>query len=782
MRLGKWLLALGCVASAQVVPDWYVLELVERPTERIRGVQRIRDAQARTRQSITARLGRRAEVKESTEVVMNSLIVQSSAGEAELAALPGVRRVWPVYEVHPELDRAVRLLGISKAWEAVGGAERAGAGIKIGILDSGLDLRHPAFQTTTMPMPDGFPKGTNEEIRGSLNGKVIAYRTYDQILGYTDSTLDEAGHGTGVAMTAAGLRVKSPLGEIQGAAPGAWLGIYKVFVGPDGGSSNTAIVTKALDDAAADGMDVLNLSFGFLPQVRAEYDPLVPAVERAASLGVMIVKSSGNSGPMRGSGSTPSVGPNGLSVGAAWTDRYFGSGVRINGGDALEGVSGDGPVPEGPLRAPMKDVELLDSNGLACSQLPSGSLTGTVALILRGECTFEQKITMARDAGAVAALVYTHAASPDAGGMLTGTAGIPAMMVSHRDGLRIKAVLTETPEPVTEMIFDGSLPLLLDADGISSFSSRGPGPDSGIRPDLLAIGEDVLTAAQNANPNGELYDPSGYTVISGTSFSSPLVAGSYAVLKAARPGLKTGQYRALLTTTAQPFPAVDTRPAPVQVAGAGRLDLSAALKGRLAMHPVSVSFGMGGQRVDAARTIRIQNVGMGIGTWKVEVDSGDETKVKVEPEEFSLGESDTADITVRLAGNLALGEYQGFLLFRRVDAAEGERPQRVPYWYGVPSGTAATVRLNPSAPGTAATSETLDLFALITDAIGGSTSETPKVTVLEGSAVFLEANSIEDLYPGYWNIRVRMGSESGQQNRFRIEAGPAVREFAIRTR
>ena len=140
MSLGKWLLALGCAVSAQVVPDWYVLELAETPTDRTRGVRRIRDAQAGVRQAMTARLGARAEVKDSTEVVMNSLIVQSRASEAELAALPGVRRVWPVYEVHPLLDRAVGLLRINKAWEAVGGVDRAGAGMKIGILDSGLDL------------------------------------------------------------------------------------------------------------------------------------------------------------------------------------------------------------------------------------------------------------------------------------------------------------------------------------------------------------------------------------------------------------------------------------------------------------------------------------------------------------------------------------------------------------------------------------------------------------------------------------------------------------------
>ncbi|MFN0103543.1 MAG: S8 family serine peptidase [Bryobacteraceae bacterium] len=787
MSFGKYALGLslafGCAISAQVVPDWFVLELDERPTERTRGVRRIRDAQAAVRGTMAARLGGRAEIKDSTEVVMNALIVQSRAGEAELAALPGVRRVWPVYEIHPELDRAVGLLRIDKAWEAVGGTERAGAGMKIGIIDSGLDLNHPGFQTSAMSAPQGYPRASNEEIRGLLNGKVIVYRTYDQMLGFAESAADNSGHGTGVAMAAAGMRVKSPLSEIQGAAPGAWLGIYKVFVGPNGGSSNTAVATKALDDAAADGMDVVNMSFGFLPQIRADFDPVAPALARAASLGVMIVKSYGNSGPVRLSGSGPAVGSAGLTVGASSTDRIFASGIRVNGSDPLAAPAGDGPKPGSPINAPLKDAAAIDSTGLACAPLPAGSLAGAAALILRGECSFESKINAAQAAGAVAAIIYTHAQSPNAAGMLVGGATLPAVMISHRDGLRVKSILVEQPNSIVDMTFDDSLAFAVDSNGISGFSSRGPGADGGVRPDLLAVGEDILTAAQKTNRNGELYGESGFTLTNGTSFSSPLVAGAYAVLKAGRPGLRAGQYGSLLVNTAQPFPAAESRPASVQDGGSGRLDLNAALRGQLAMDPPSISFGLGGRRVDAGRTIRVQNTGASVGTWKLEVDSADEVKMTVAPTEFSLGVSDTIDLDVRLSGDLQLGEYQGFLLFRRVDAPAEERPQRVAYWYGVPTGKPATVSVIPSAPATAAAGGVVSITVLITDSIGASTPfETPKVTVLEGAAEFLEATSEESRYPGYWSIRLRMGANSGQTNRFRIEAGAVVREFSIRTR
>jgi len=785
MSFRRLALAICCagVLAAQVVPDWYVLELAETPAVRARGDRRIRESQTRVRTALSARMGRRTEVKDSIEVVMNALIVRSSGGVAELSAIPGVRRVWPVYEVHPELDRAAGLHQLGKAWEAVGGAERAGAGVKIGILDSGLDLKHPAFQTDGMAMPQDYPRATNEDIRGQLNNKVIVYRTYDRMLGFDESASDDSGHGTAVAMAAAGLRVESPRGVIQGAAPGAWLGIYKVFVGPNGTASNTAMVTKALDDAAADGMDVLNVSFGFLPQARPDADPLVPAVERAASLGLAVVKSNGNSGPARMSGSTPSIGSSGITVGANWTDRIFSSGVRINGGEPLSSVPGDGPKPEAPVTAPLKDVSAWDETGLACNGLPEGSLTGAIALIFRGECLFETKLNAAQAAGAVGVIVYTHESSPEPSGMGVGSATIPAVMIGHADGLHVKAMLAETPDSTAEMAFDDTLPFLLDSNGISDFSSRGPGPDGGIRPDVLAVGEEVLTAAQKNNPDGELYDTSGFKVANGTSFASPIVAGAYAVVKAARPGLDAKAYQSLLVNTAQPFPGGEERPAPVQVAGAGRMDVFAALSGRLAVTPVSVSFGMGSRRVDGTRRIIVKNVSDKTSTWKVETDSSDEVKATVEPAEFSLGPSDSVELAVTLSGDVAEGETQGFVLLRSLDAVEGERPQRVAYWYGAPTGRATVASVIPSAPSTAAAGSTVQLTMLVTDAIGASAPlEQPIVTVLEGAGDFVEAQSLDFLYPGYWLIRLRVGPESGQTNRFRVEFGPVVREVSIRSR
>lgn len=774
-----WILA-GAL-TAQVVPGWFVVELTEAPAGRVRGVRRIRDAQNAVRAQIATRMRGRVEVKESTEVAMNSLIVRSDAEMAELAALPGVRRVWPVYQLNKELDRAVGLMQISKAWEMAGGADRAGAGMKIAILDTGLDLRHPAFQTESMTAPPEYPRATNDAIRGMLNGKVIVYRTYDQILDYPETVEDFSGHGTGVAMAAAGLKAKSRLGEIQGVAPGAWLGIYRIWVGPKSITTNTAIAIKAIDDAIFDGMDVINISFGFLPQLRPEQDPMAPAIDRAAAMGVMVVKSVGNSGPARLSGSNPSPGVAGIAVGASWADRLFASGIRVNGGEPYFAIPGDGPAPEERIQATLKDVATVDPTGLACSGLPPDTLTGAIALILRGECTFEEKLNAAQGAGAIGAVVYSSAGSPDAAPMAAGSSTLPAVMIRHRDGLSVKAILAEKPDSVGEIGFDDSLPFTVDADGASGFSSRGPGPDGSIRPDLLAVGEDILLATQKTYPDGELYDASGFIVSVGTSFSAPIVAGAYAVLKAARPGLTLADYRTLLVNSAQRFPATG-RTEGVQTGGAGRLDLAAALAGQLATDPISVSFGIGGQTVNSARSIRVRHIGQRSGTWKVTVDSPDEMKLIVTPSEFSMGPGDTVDLEARIQGELQPGEYQGAIVLQPVDAADAERPHRIAYWYAVPTGRPASISALPSPRATARPGEEVALTFLITDAVGGATpAEPPQVSVLEGSGAVVGVESADSIYPGYWLVVVRVGAAAGETNRFRIQAGPLVREVSIRT-
>ena len=128
---------------------------------------------------------------------------------------------------------------------------------------------------------------------------------------------------------------------------------------------------------------------------------------------------------------------------------------------------------------------------------------------------------------------------------------------------------------------------------VSFFSSRGPSVGSALKPDLAAVGEEIVTGAQNSFSSGESYSANGFIDTDGTSFSTPLVAGAAAVLKGARPGLTVPQYRSLLINGAAPATASQGVAATVSQAGAGILNLAAAVSGTVAAYPTSLSFGTG---------------------------------------------------------------------------------------------------------------------------------------------------------------------------------------------
>ena len=120
-------------------------------------------------------------------------------------------------------------------------------------------------------------------------------------------------------------------------------------------------------------------------------------------------------------------------------------------------------------------------------------------------------------------------------------------MVSYSDGIAIKQSL---PGAASATLDFSLHPTYTSPDGLTDFSAMGPNPDGAIKPDLVAVGANMYTAAQKLDPDGDLYDPSGYGVFDGTSFSTPLVSGAVALVKAARPGLTAAQYRSLVINNA----------------------------------------------------------------------------------------------------------------------------------------------------------------------------------------------------------------------------------------
>src|ERR1017187_2387111 len=214
----------------------------------------------------------------SVSEVLNAVFVSAPAERvAELAAIPGVLGVRPMRQIHLALNKATQLMNAPTAWNLVGGQSKAGAGIKIGLLDTGIDQNHPAMQDSSLAFPAGFPKCSGSADACSYtNTKVIVARSYVSLLAAgTDpnnpaadsipddySPRDRVGHGTAVASAAAG-NTNTGSVTFSGMAPKAWLGNYKIWGSP---SVNDAppedVWIAALNDAVTDGMDVINMSSG----------------------------------------------------------------------------------------------------------------------------------------------------------------------------------------------------------------------------------------------------------------------------------------------------------------------------------------------------------------------------------------------------------------------------------------------------------------------------------------------------------------------------------------
>ena len=418
-------------------------------------LQRIRSAQS----GVLAELARRkVKVAGTAQTLVNAVFVTATREEAaQLVGMPGVVRVVHLPRYKPALDKAVGLVNIP-----VGGVPNGGAGIKIGIVDSGIDQNHPGFQDSSLTPPSGFPRGD----ANYTNNKVIVARSYvalDAAVYDTpddNSARDHMGHGTAIAMIAAGVQNTGPLATIQGVAPKAFLGNYKIFGSPGVNDYYyQSTLVAALTDAVNDGMDVVTLSLeegdpatnGPLDVDPAcagsngdtHCDVFAEAVENAVHLGTVVVAAAGNDGntapnyPTLNSIHSPGTAPDAITVGASMNSHVFYQAVHVNGPGApsnlqnIHALFSNGPQVS-PSPAPLRDVTQLQNDGLACSALPAGSLTGAIALVQRGTCLQSNKVIDAQNAGAVGVVIYQTSGLETPVSVFAQDAGIPAVRSGTR--------------------------------------------------------------------------------------------------------------------------------------------------------------------------------------------------------------------------------------------------------------------------------------------------------------------------------------------------------------
>ncbi|WP_321473998.1 S8 family serine peptidase [uncultured Paludibaculum sp.] len=774
-------LLIATVAFAQdTVSNRFLVELAGAPAMKAQDTGR-RRAEIRSEQTTVegALKTRRAMVVARVTTVANVLVVQANSAQ-QLAGLPGVKRVEPVERFDLFLMKALPIHEVPAAWEATGGLANAGRGVKIAILDTGIDMTHPGFAAGEMTAPEGFPLADSDENLALTNGKVIVARSFD---GWP--VTDWIGHGTAVAMTAAGVQHESPRGTISGVAPAAWIGAYRVSDLYDG-SIYSDIVLQALDWAVQDGMDVVNMSFGAVGKYGASNSIYGDAVRNLADLGIIVVRSAGNTaGPMTvdDTASQERVIAVGSNI-AGGSDRTQ---VAPSVGSALDGEPSSQVTSHEPVSGPLVDIAAMDPSGWACSPelFPPDSLRGVIPLIERGECAFETKLANVAAAGAPAAVVYNiddpEYGDPEA--LVTMSVEnpdqIPAIFLKRSDGLALKdaAATFEDFQVVLRFPFSGGSPTSL-----SSFSSRGPSVELLIKPDLVATGQPIYTAALREDYDPDycpVCDPSGYTSTQGTSFSAPLVAGAAAVLKGARPGLSVDEYRSMLIDSASPLVFDNGTTAPVNAAGAGYLNLKNAVTSTIVAAPVSLSFGSGGGTIDLNKEVTLKNLGESTATYGLTLETSGPIQPLLSAEEITVEPGSTATFHVSLlSGGVDPGSYQGFV---KVTDTESGAVARIPYWYAVEGGAATSITVLNVSTSTPHINSNIGVYIRVHDEAGLALGATePVVVPVSGGVTVTKVESASSLYPGSWLIQLRMGEQPGA-NVFRVEVGDLKQTYSITT-
>ncbi|HEX9051737.1 MAG TPA: S8 family serine peptidase [Anaeromyxobacter sp.] len=598
-----------------------------------------------------------AKVTGEFDISLNAVAVKLN-GETlgTVASAPQVRTAqyeglyYPIALGDPDLD----LIRASEAWAAAGGGPAdAGAGVKVAILDTGIDITHPCFSDA------GYAPQTQLGDRTFTNNKVIVAKVFNNKTpsrGYTAEAIQE--HGThvsgtvacnfGTAATVDGVAIPHP---ISGVAPRALLGNYNIFPGDDGNARSEDIL-NALEAAYADGFDVVNMSLGGGAQ--GFQDLLTIAVDDLDQAGMVSAVAAGNSGPGLFTVESPGSAARALTAGAATVGHFIAAPITTVDG-SFPGVAGAFGTVSSDLTAPLAVIPGPGANGLslACSAL-TADLSGKIAMVARGSCTFSTKIRNAQAAGAIAAIVSNNVAGDGIAMGQDGTANqptIPAYMVSLSDGGGVKLA-----DGTAVTIGAGQAYFVTGNDDfMASFSSQGPTDvDFRVKPDVVAPGVNVLSSI----PHQFCATPPCFAFFQGTSMATPHLAGSAAVVEWAHPTWTSAQVRSAIVNTADvgtlkkyTGTALETK---VNVIGAGRENLLSAVGAKVALDPVSVSFGAVPSGSGQTRTFDVQVsdlTGAG-GTYAVSVGAGGGgVAYSVSPSTLSLGANGTATVTVTMSAD-----------------------------------------------------------------------------------------------------------------------------------
>ncbi|WP_150266439.1 S8 family serine peptidase [Paenibacillus tepidiphilus] len=520
------------------------------------------------------------------DTVLNGFEVTVPANKIpELAKISGVTSIYPnstwytlPYETVTEAtytNDIAPLQQIHATWAWDNGY--TGEGLKVGVIDTGVDYKHPDIKAAYKGGYDSFYQDNDPYEEVPLTPDKDPYK-----VGYNGTY-----HGTHVAGTIIGQYTQTFETSQKGVAPGADLYAYKVLGrnldNPATSSGSSAQVIDGIERAVQDGMDVINLSLGS----DSEKDVNSPdsiAINNAVLSGVVAVIANGNNGPDYFTLGSPAVSQLAISVGAVDSPLdWFTGKFKAEIANSVTSVTYDTYHPFNVMSYELDKDNFADIIGTepvkvvyadlgAEEDYPEGDITDSVVLVSRGDLAFADKIAIAKNKGAKAIVIFNGnfktVTGPDGkshkeanldvedrtgyiGSILGDTyQSIPAFDIKGKEGRELaKAILASESDEVY-FTFDKTYdPKATAGDTVASFSSAGPNVDANlsIKPDITAPGVAVLSTwpAYGGDYSEAL------NRIQGTSMATPHIAGLALLIKQAHPEYTPFDIRAALGNTAQ---------------------------------------------------------------------------------------------------------------------------------------------------------------------------------------------------------------------------------------
>lgn len=508
-----------------------------------------------------------------------------------------------------EAVNSANFIGATAAYKA----GFTGRGMRIGVLDTGIDYTHrmlggsgnEADYKSIDPSQPSFMFPNNKVVGGvDLVGTEFnaASPLTAKRLPHPDANpIDEAGHGSHVAGTIAG--IGDGVNSYDGVAKDATLYAVKVF-GKEG-STMDATVIAGFEFAADpngdlnpnDQLDVINLSLGGgFGQPQILYTEAVRNLSRA---GTVVVASAGNSGPVDYIVGAPGTADEAISIAASidgslhnWQFNSIRFSSASNPDNLVKAIEGASTKPITSLTAQVEG-DLVDC-GLGDTPLSpevKAKLQGNVALIARGKIPFAQKIAFAVENGAVGIVVYNNDPGKPIVMGSEDKVDIPGVMISQALGM---GYLTEMQTGTVHVQFMTGKkveePELIDS--ITDFSSKGPrSEDNLLKPEIAAPGSRVISAGMGQGDKTVQMD--------GTSMAAPHMSGAMALIKQAHPGLSAAELKAVAMNSAKIL-SNKTGVVPTTLQGAGRVQIDKAIALPVLVSPASIS--LGGIELQDSRT------------------------------------------------------------------------------------------------------------------------------------------------------------------------------------